>query len=290
MPHTSHFGSTTLNQTHFDNPQPGDGWQEHFCYNFVVVEVLKNGNLVIVPVQRVDQGQVAQYAKAYEITRDQFHDEIHYRQGYMRNSFLLDVVPGHREIVTIWKDTYQGLYRTQAISTPEPIVICGFRGVGKSQVTSLCQGEKKVLDISPGGDVDYYVELVTKPPAGLDILLLPADPIVLAALSLSEKRYHMVYPHVSLCSAYLHRIHRRGASVADVHCFKAGWVDAIHDCHFQPGCVHWQLQDKQYLVDVLPRIIHMEHLDDQVWAALESKVLRLVHPTKMEKPTLSVTV
>ncbi|ARV77460.1 hypothetical protein FDI21_gp251 [Pseudomonas phage Noxifer] len=290
MPHTSRFGSATLNQEHFDSPQLGDGWQEQFCYHFIVVDVLNNGNIVIVPVHREGQGQVAQYDKAYEITKTQFHDEVYYRHGFMRNTFLLDVVPGHREIAAAWKEQYQGQYLAVTQPVANPVVVCGFRGVGKSQVTNLCHGEKKALDVSTGGDIDYYVQLVTKPPAGLDILLLPADPIVMAALTHSGVRYHMVYPHASLCSAYLHRIHRRGATAADVHRFKAGWVDAVHDCHYQPGCVHWQLHDKQYLVDVLPKIIHMEHLDDHVWDALEKKVLRLVKPVELEKPTLTATV
>ena len=129
------------------------------------------------------------------------------------------------------------------------------------------------MEASPGGGMDYYSKLVSKPPEGLDILLLPADPIVFAALAEAKVKYHMVYPHASLCSAYLHRIHRRGANPCDIHRFKADWHDNIHDCHYQPGCVHWQLQDRQYLIDVLSKIIHMEHLDDAIWAAIEKKIV-----------------
>ena len=290
MPHTPRFGSVSLNQEHFDNPQIGDGWQEQFCYHFIIVDVLTNGNIVIVPVFRVDQGQVAQYDKAYEITKAHFHDEIHYRHGSMRDAFLLDVVPGHHDIVTTWQQQYNGAYLAKATPSIRTLFICGFRGVGKSQVIEMCQGGKRVMEVSPGGDMEYYVQLVTKPPVGLDIMLLPSDPIVHAALSSAGVKYHMVYPHPSLCSAYLRRIHRRGARTSDVHRFKADWVDSIHDCHYQPGCIHWQLHDKQYLIDVLPKIIHMEHLDDHVWAALEKKALAMAASADLEKPSASVTV
>ena len=99
MPHTPRFGSVTLNQEHFDNPQVGDGWQEHFCYHFIIVDVLPSGNVVIVPIERIDQGQLAQYDKAYELNKEQFYDEIHYRHGTMRNTFHLHVVPGHLDVV-----------------------------------------------------------------------------------------------------------------------------------------------------------------------------------------------
>lgn len=133
------FNDLKLNQEHFDNPKPGDAWQEHFCYHFVVVDVFENGNLVIVPVTWVDQGQVALYEKAHEITHSQFHEEVHYRYGSMRNTFSLDVVPGQESIVETWKGQYKGEYLAQATRVKKTVIIAAYRGTGKSQVVNATE-------------------------------------------------------------------------------------------------------------------------------------------------------
>lgn len=102
--------SVELNQKHYDCPEVGDYWHEHFCPFLVVLHRLDNGNLVICDEQMgITGGSAFDVDKAREITHRELRDKITYSSD--REKFMADVAPkGLLVQADIWKARHNSIY------------------------------------------------------------------------------------------------------------------------------------------------------------------------------------
>lgn len=102
--------SAELNQKHYDCPEVGDYWHEHFVPYLVVLRRLDNGNLVICDEQMDLVGGTAfDVDKAREITHRELRDKITYSSD--NTKFVADVVPKRLLIqAEIWEARHGAVY------------------------------------------------------------------------------------------------------------------------------------------------------------------------------------
>lgn len=122
-----------LNEDCFNNPKPGHYWCEHFVLYFVILDVLKNGNLVIAEKdQDSREGQTVSLHDAKEIDREEFAKQVRYRSI---PGFVADVVPDSKigkVWVRDWKTDYNSQYRP--LTELAPVITYSFSVCG-DQVT-----------------------------------------------------------------------------------------------------------------------------------------------------------
>ena len=136
-----------------------------------------------------------------------------------------------------------------------PIVICGFPGVGK---TTLFKGglnctdtDHSVFDVElfPKNFIDYIKALIAN--AEHDFIFVSTHASVRRALREAEIPFKLVYPRIDCKEEYLQRYRNRGSSAEFIKLMNKEWANLIVDCAEQTNCDRMILKPGEYLLDVL---------------------------------------
>ena len=84
------------NKKHRDHPMVGDGWHEHFCYSFFIVDINEANKTMLVCSEKAyaKDHYSFQPAKLQRMTFQEFRDRVSYKdQPLDHNPTMLDVSP-----------------------------------------------------------------------------------------------------------------------------------------------------------------------------------------------------
>jgi hypothetical protein len=158
---------------------------------------------------------------------------------------------------------------TQSQSLQLAKIIVGFPGIGKSFVSKDTSGAYTWLNIhdepgyAKGAEGSFFTELLVlaqKP----GIILLPAHRMVGNFLISQNLAFTSVFPRRQLKDDYLRRYRERGNSINFVKLVEKRWDSFVDNMWYPHGrCNHVELDEGQFLKDVLLRVLTKADANDQ---------------------------